>query len=62
MENGFSQREAGELIADIKYLKVCCEQVNKELETIRSRNTTILTSLILLLAGTVVNIIITYAK
>jgi hypothetical protein len=59
---GYSDREFGEMAADIRYLKDCCNEVKKDMDNAKSRNTAILTSVVLLLGGTVVNLIMTYAK
>ena len=34
--NGLSPRETGELMGDIKYLKACCEEIHKEMESMRT--------------------------
>jgi hypothetical protein len=36
MDNGLSQIQQGELVADIKYLKSCCERVEKDMEAMRN--------------------------
>lgn len=59
---GINDREFGELIADVRYLKSCCERVEKDIEGAKTRTTAILTSIIILLAGTVVNLILTLTK
>ena len=62
MESGLSNREIGELLADIKYLKSCCEEVRKDIDTGKTRTTQILTSVVVLLIGTVINLAITLSK
>ena len=59
---GLTNREAGELLTDVKYLKECCTEVQKDIDTMGTRNTAILTSVILLLVGVVTNLILSYAK
>jgi hypothetical protein len=59
---GLTNREAGELITDIKYLKECCAEVKKEMDITKTRTSQVFISVILLLAGVIINLILTYAK
>jgi uncharacterized Rmd1/YagE family protein len=62
MDNGLTNREAGELLADVKYLKVCCDEVKKDIDSSKTRSTATLTTVIILLIGVVVNLAITLSK
>jgi hypothetical protein len=58
----FNQEEYGGLKRDVAYLIKCCDDMRQQVSGIQTRNTAILTSVILLLVGVVVNLILTYAK
>ena len=75
---GYSDREFGEMAADLRYLKECCqkavtkddikplaeriEKMEKEQDAAKTRSLATLTTVIVLLIGTIVNLVLYYAK
>jgi hypothetical protein len=58
----YNPKEYGRLEQKVDYLMTCCEKVEKDIDGMKTRNIAILTSVILLLIGVVVNLILNYAK
>ena len=61
-EMPIEEREYGKLCGQVEYLVKCCDDMKKDMDGIKTRNTTILTSVILLLLGVVINVILTYVR
>lgn len=62
MESGLTPREAGQLLRDVEYLKGCCSEVEKKMDSAQTRSTATLTTVIILLITTVINLVLYYAK
>lgn len=62
MENGYSATEHGRLVERVDYLVKCCDKMEKEMESAKTRSVATLTSVIILLVGTITNLILYYAK
>lgn len=60
--NDFNPEKYGRLVERVDYLVRCCEEVKKDMEASKTRSTATLTTIIILLIGTVVNLILYYAK
>lgn len=58
----FNPQDYGALKRDVEYLIKCCDEMRNEVASIRSRNAAILTSVVLLLIGIVINLALSYAK